>query len=162
MAKKQFSSGIERLFLDDDGRDETVGGISEVSVRTRTERKSTGTKSFAHDLDALLQEALEDSLNRYDAETQRVPQALKSKAAQVTGPSSSGGLDMLIRNTIDIQELERDVQTGTSRLTVAVDRTKLDQLKTIARRENAHVKSLLTGLIDEYIKQYMQEKGISS
>jgi hypothetical protein len=41
-----------------------------------------------------------------------------------------------------------------------VDRTKLEQLKTIARLENSFLKDLLVDLIDEYITEYTQEKGL--
>jgi hypothetical protein len=42
---------------------------------------------------------------------------------------------------------------------VAVDKTKLDKLKTIARLENAYMKDILVQLIDEYIREYTKEKG---
>jgi len=70
------------------------------------------------------------------------------------------GLDALIRQTIDIQDLEKEEQRGIRRLTVAVDREKLDKLKAIARMENAYLKDLLLELIDDYINEYADQKGL--
>ena len=70
------------------------------------------------------------------------------------------GLDNLIRQTIDLKEITTDETSGKKRLTVAVDRPKLEKLKTIARLENAYLKDLLVQLIDEYIQEYTKEKGV--
>ena len=69
-------------------------------------------------------------------------------------------MDALIRQTIDIQEITTDEASGKKRLTVAVDKTKIEKLKTIARLENAFMKDLLVALIDEYIKDYTRRKGL--
>lgn len=111
------------------------------------------------DLDALLQEALEESLEKYES-NQPAPSG-KSKTTLAAAPlAASSGLDALIRQTVDVQDLGPDEQTGKRRLTVAVDKTKLDKLKLIARMENAYLKDLLVGLIDEYIREYGREKGV--
>jgi hypothetical protein len=53
-----------------------------------------------------------------------------------------------------------DEATGKRRLTVAVDKTKLEKLKTIARLENSVLKDLLVELIDAYIQEYPVKKGV--
>ena len=68
---------------------------------------------------------------------------------------------MLIRQTIDVQDLSTDETTGKKRLTVAVDRPKLEKLKAIAKLENAFLKDLLVSLIDDYIEEYTQGKDAS-
>ncbi|MEY3194672.1 MAG: hypothetical protein RIQ78_769, partial [Bacteroidota bacterium] len=70
------------------------------------------------------------------------------------------GLDALIRQTIDVKDITTDDATGKRRLTVAVDKTQIDKLKTIARLENAFVKDLLVTLIDEYIDGYSRQKKL--
>jgi hypothetical protein len=158
MAKKQFSSGLDSLFAD--APEALEGGpMSEVSVRQPSERRVPSVKSFASDLDALLHEALEESLGHFEDGTASTPTG-KSKTSAGSRPRASSGLDSLIRQTIDVQELTRDEETGVRRLTVAVDRTKLEKLKTIARLENSYLKDLLVGLIDEYITDYTKEKGV--
>lgn len=160
MAKKQFSSGLDSLFAD--APEALEGGpVSEVSVRQPLERRTPSVKSFASDLDALLHEALEESLGHFDdAQNAVATPTGKSKTTATSQPRPSTGLDALIRQTIDVQELTRDEETGVRRLTVAVDRSKLEKLKTIARLENSYLKDLLVGLIDEYIQEYTKEKGV--
>ncbi len=60
-----------------------------------------------------------------------------------------------------MQEISNDEASGKKRLTVAVDRSKLDKLKVIARMENSYLKDLLVNLIDGYIEEYTQQKGVS-
>ena len=106
---------------------------------------------------------MEESIHKYEARS--TEKALNSKSKSKTKSTeqhteSHSGLDALIRQTIDIQALEKEEQSGIKRLTVAVDRSKLEKLKTIARMENAYLKDLLVGLIDEYIEEYKQQKGL--
>ena len=167
MGKKKFSDGLNDLFSEAYSGVETIpmgDTVSEAAKRSG-ERKLSGGKTFMNDLDALLHEALEESLEKYESrETggnrRRPTLSHKSRAALREDRAAFGGLDALIRQTIDVKEIETDEATGVRRLTVAVDRSKLEKLKTIARMENAYLKDLLVGLIDEYIHAYTQEKGI--
>lgn len=162
MSKKRFSEGLDDLFSDThSGHGALFGGGDTVAARP-PERKSAH-KNFMSDLDALLHEALEESLEKYEAnQPDSATPSGKSKTA--TGASVSrnqvSGLDALIRQTIDVQEITTDENSGKKRLTVAVDKSKLDKFKTIARLENAYMKDLLVSLIDGYIEEYTNQKGI--
>lgn len=161
MSKKRFSEGLDDLFSDAHAGH---GNLFEtdMAVAPATERKSAH-KNFMADLDSLLQEALEESLERFDAnQPDSTTPSGKSKAtgANISYRSPMTGLDALIRQTIDVQEIATDEASGKKRLTVTVDRTKLDKLKTIARLENSYMKDLLVHLIDEYIEEYTQQKGL--
>lgn len=160
MSKKKFSAGLDDLFSD--FHDSSDGGaISEISVRQVMDRKPAAVKSFSNNLDALLQDAMEESLDRMDDGKSHAAASSKTKSRMAAMTSRGfSGLDTLIRETIDVQELTREESSGIKRLTVAVDRTKLEQLKTIARLENSFLKDLLVELIDEYITEYTQEKGL--
>jgi hypothetical protein len=126
-----------------------------------SERK-TGTKNFVSDLDALLQEAIDESFEKYEARTGISSGKSKSSIAS-SSPTPHraplSGLDALIRQTIDVREITAD-ELGKKRLTVSVDKPKLDKLKTIARMENSFLKDILTSLIDEYISEYTHKKGV--
>jgi DNA-binding transcriptional regulator YbjK len=163
MSKKKFTSGLDDLFADDAQSTSVGSGMSEISVRQSPERKHSHVKSFASDLDALLQDALEESLERMDTAVQNNPSAASKTKSRLAERMTSAfsGLDALIRETIDVQELTQEEATGIKRLTVAVDRAKLEKLKAIARLENAYLKDLLVGLIDEYITDYTKEKGLA-
>lgn len=158
MSKKKFSSGLDDLFAELEAH--SVGdGVTDISVRVDSGRKSTGLKNFTSDLEAVLREEGfdTDAVKSHPSGHRNT----KSKSAQSSDAIDlPSGLDALIRQTIDIQALEKEEQKGVRRLTVAVDREKLDKLKTIARMENAYLKDLLIELIDEYITEYVQDKGI--
>lgn len=68
-----------------------------------------------------------------------------------------GGLDMLIRRTVEKSAVEED-ETGTKRLTVTFDKDKLNKLKKIARLERAYLKDILGEIIEEFIVRYEKEK----
>jgi hypothetical protein len=159
MSKKRFSQGLDDLFSEpQSGQPE--GGIFVAKLPIVQERKAAH-KNFASGLDALLQEALEESLERYEAnQPDSVTASSKSKATDLSTAPLRSGLDALIRQTIDVQEIMSDEASGKKRLTVVVDRPKLDKLKTIARLENAYLKDLLVTLIDGYIQEYTQKRGV--
>lgn len=161
MGKKRFSSGLDDLFSELHHEEPKGGAMSELSVSSAPERKHAPVKRFSNSIDALLQDALEESIQQFEARQQHTPVNTKSKSASKAGvfPRVSTGLDALIRETIDVKSFEKEEESGIKRLTVAVDRTKLDKLKTIARLENSYLKDLLVHLIDEYIEGYSEQKG---
>lgn len=159
MSKKRFSEGLDDLFSDD--KTLSSGGLFGSPASPPTERRS-GHKNFMSDLDALLQDALDESLA--NQETDNGEKLVSgSKSGSSTRPSADDlphGLDSLIRQTIDIQGITSDEATGKRRLTVSVDKTKIEKLKAIARLENAYMRDLLIALIDEYIQEYSNKKGL--
>lgn len=160
MGKKRFSEGLDDLFSDSHQAEHSgqVTGMPE----TQQERRHAH-KNFASGLDSLLQEALEESLEKFEAnQPDSVTQSGKSKAGTSGSIDRSplrSGLDALIRQTIDVQEITTDEQSGKKRVTVSVDRSKLEKLKVIARLENSYLKDLLVTLIDGYIEEYSNKKG---
>jgi hypothetical protein len=167
MSKKRFSSGLDDLFNDNDTVEQmsTMYSSGEsASPFSRVSERKTGTKNFVSDLDALLQEAIDESFEKYEARTGISSGKSKStvsiaSAAPTAHRAPLSGLDALIRQTIDVREITAD-ELGKKRLTVSVDKPKLDKLKTIARMENSFLKDILTSLIDEYIDGYTQTKGV--
>ncbi|MCB9344946.1 MAG: hypothetical protein H6576_14695 [Lewinellaceae bacterium] len=157
MSKKRFSEGLEDLFSDTKS---SVGSLfsNEPPVATPVPERRSSHKNFMSDLDSLLQESLEESLEKL--ETNRTDDAIPSNKSKSGTRESSLGLDSLIRQTIDIKEIDSDENTGKRRITVAVDKSKVEQLKSIARLENAYMKDLLISLIDEYLQKYPHKKGL--
>lgn len=157
MSKKKFSEGLDELFNDQPAEKDTWGHATDTPVR---ERKS-GTKNFMHDLDELFHEALDeipDKLPEADQPAASTPPTKSKSASAYRAPMS--GLDALIRQTVDVREITSDEVQGKKRLTVAIDREKLFQLKSIARLENSYLKDVVVELIDEYIREYTNKKGI--
>lgn len=161
MSKKRFSEGLDDLFSDSKAN---VGGLfsNDAVVTAPVSERRGGHKNFMSDLDSLLQEALEESLEKYQTNRSddEAPSNKSKSAARETNSPLPSGLDALIRQTIDVQDIVTDENTGKRRLTVAVDKTKIEKLKTIARLENAYMKDLLVTLIDEYIAEYAKQKKL--
>lgn len=159
MSKKRFSEGLDDLFSDSKSSVGTLFGNPNAAPAPTPERRSSH-KNFMSDLDSLIQEALEESFEHQEAN--RSDDALPSSKSKSTARETSSvlphGLDSLIRQTIDIQEASPDETTGKRRLTVSVDKTKVEQLKAIARLEKSYLKDLLVGLIDDYIAEYTSQK----
>jgi hypothetical protein len=155
MSKKKFSEGLDDLFSDSHS---AQAGLLDTHAAVAPPERRPAHKNFMSDLDALLQEALEESLDRY--ETQQA-EASSGKTKAATQRPALTGLDALIRQTVDIHEVVADENTGKKRLTVTVDKAKLEKLRTIARLENAYMKDLLVQLIDAYIEEYVQQKGVN-
>ncbi len=155
MSKKRFSEGLDDLFSDNKANVGGLFGNDTAFVAAPVERRS-GHKNFMSDLDNLLHEAMEESFEKLEhAHSDDGIASNKSKSSTREMRSSlPHGLDALIRETIDIQEIATDESTGKRRLTVAVDKSKVEQLKSIAKLENAYMKDLLVALIDAYIEDY--------
>lgn len=159
MSKKRFSEGLDSLFMDSAAEaTATVSVVESGTGAARFGERKTHGKNFVSDLDALLQEAMDESFERYEARQQAAPGKSKTSSTP-TAARPLSGLDALIRQTIDVREITTD-DMGKKRLTVAVDKPKLDKLKTIARMENAFLKDILVNLIDGYITEYTQRKGV--
>jgi hypothetical protein len=168
MSKKRFSSGLDDLFNDTDTLHQDQNSLmysNEGSANpfAKANDRKTGSKNFVSDLDALLQEAIDESFEKYEARTGGISSGKSKSSVAATAPTPHraplSGLDALIRQTIDVREIVSD-ELGKKRLTVAVDKPKLDKLKTIARMENSFLKDILTNLIDEYINEYTNKKGV--
>lgn len=155
MSKKKFSSGLDELFAELAENP----AVSEVTLTTGTTRSGRNLKSFTSDLEAVMNTDLSEDTSASQDKSSSVPNP-KSKSKQTGFSGLPTGLDALIRQTIDIHDLEKEEQRGIRRLTVAVDRDKLEKLKAIARMENAYLKDLLLELIDGYINEYADQKGL--
>ncbi|MEO6759313.1 MAG: hypothetical protein ABIO24_07645, partial [Saprospiraceae bacterium] len=98
MSKKRFSEGLDDLFKDASA-DQAAGE----DVRTEQPGRKGAQKNFTFSLDALLHDALEESLEKYESNQpdSTTPSArMKAASAGVFRPGQFTGLDALIRQTI--------------------------------------------------------------
>jgi len=157
MSKKKFAEGLDELFNDQPAENHTWGHATDTPVRER----KTGSKNFMHNLDELFHEALVENPDNLDTEQPAAASTPRTKSKSTsTYRAPMSGLDTLIRQTGDVQELNADELSGKKRLTVAIEKEKLLKIKSIARLENAYLKDIMVQLIDEYIREYSAEKGI--
>ncbi len=172
MSKKKFTDGLESLFSYDNNKESGQGttfleGAKPEEMRPGVGKpaatKSSSRKNFTTDLDSLLQEAMQESFQEQIQEREAAAAASANKSQpfhqQAHRRKPLGGLDMLIRRTVERGTVEDDQLTGTRRLTVTFDREKLSKLKTIARMEKAYLKDILGDIVEEYIKRYENQKG---
>lgn len=146
MSKKGFSSAFDSLFMDDDFTVETKV-VEEKKVVTPTKRKVDGSKKsaasrkFASGLESLLSEAFEEEFK---------DQVKGKKAKREKRPSGLGGLDTLIKSTIDIKLLRKSTK-DTRRLTILIENDKIDQLKDIAKLKKTYLKYIIRDIVSEYL-----------
>jgi hypothetical protein len=157
MSKKKFTDGINDLFIEDQN---TYTETTTASTTTAAEPRRGGSKRFVTNLDSLLSEISEDPFFS-EPSTRGFGQSGKSKSTQNSGYRAPvTGLDALIRQTlVNIDPGEQEDETK-RRVSVVIDRAKLDRLKTIARMEGAFMKDIITKLIEEYVGKYAKEKGV--
>jgi hypothetical protein len=161
MSKKKFTSGIDDIFSNANTGEQGVSIVEESTNAGPNQhvRRQGGHKTFVTNLDSLLAEITDDS---YFSE----PQAdSMNRPGKSKGGSQGGyrapvtGLDALIRQTLVGIEGE-DEETTKRRISVIVDKIKLDRLKTIARMEGAFMKDIIAELIESYVQKYAKEKGV--
>jgi len=170
LSKKKFTDGLESLFSIDNNKESGQGttfleGTNPDEMRPGVGKpavsKNTSRKNFTTDLDSLLQEAMQESFEEQIQEREAAATANKAQPfhQQAHRRKPLGGLDMLIRRTVERGTVEEDQLTGTRRLTVSFDKEKLSKLKTIARMEKAYLKDILGDIVEEYIRRYESQKG---
>ncbi len=174
MSKKKFTDGLESLFTTDHNKESGEGtAFLEGAVAAEEQdkgrsgsRRSSSRKNFTTDLDSLLEEAMQETFDeQMQSKEASSGSAGSGSKAQVFHQQTHrrrpmGGLDMLIRRTVERGSVEEDKTTGTKRLTVTFDKTKLRKLKKIARIEKAYLKDILGEIVAEYIKKYESQKGL--
>lgn len=157
MSKKRFTDGLNDLVNNEYDTLE-VGVVDQRGVGSNAQpiRKSGG-KRFVTTLDSLLAEVSEDPF--FSEPRTGVNRPGKSKTTETSGYRAPvTGLDALIRQTLQVDHSQDDETKR--RISVIVDRQKLDRLKTIARMEGAFMKDIITELIEEYVLKYSNDKGV--
>lgn len=161
MAKKNFIDGLDSLFGDEQN-DEIVVVAEDTKEQSDTKRKKkSSSKNFTADLDTLLQEALQESVERHKAKKKREVSVAKSPKKRGRIKSTLSGLDALIRQTVNTSEMEVTQDASLpkkKRVTFSFDREKVEKLKSIARLEKSYIKDIVNAIVTEYIEQYEEEK----
>jgi hypothetical protein len=177
MSKKRFTSGMEDLLheanqtspvfhagspknqqplLPMEGNIRPVEGISLLGEQQALAplRRSHG-KKFSEDLQTFLQEAFDDSFEKY-SDPNFVQDDSSNKKRSL---KPMAGLDAILRSTVDPKSM-RLGPGNTRRLTLVFDESKLNKLKSIARLERSYLKDIIDEIVEEFIKEYEVQKGL--
>lgn len=119
-------------------------------------RKSSG-KDFTDDLQSFLKEAFQESFEQQLAQD---PKKKKTPDLDIQKRSRKpvGGLDALIRNTLEPQKVEFK-GSSIKQLTLTFDEEKIQKLKKIARTEKKYLRKVINEIVEEYIREYEEKKG---
>lgn len=123
--------------------------------KSKGEKRSSG-KNFTDDLQSFLQEAFDESLEQQLAERKAAPKRQRPKNTQVKKRSRRpmGGLDSLIRSTVDMEPEEAAPKPNVRRVTLTFDPEKLDKLKVIARNQRTYLRDVIDHIVADYLERY--------
>ncbi len=171
LSKKKFKAGLESLF-----GEPVIGGMSpflvekqEVAVKerenvtpkeekrkvtTRRVKRRSSSKNFTSDLETLFSDALDkEQSNQQKKKTSTTITKKPTKKPVI-------GLDALIRKTSEGNYETKYASTPLKkRLTITMERKKLEQLKTIAREKKAYLRDIIDELVSEYLSQIKTESA---
>ena len=161
MSRKSFSGGLESLFssphrgegdtlVRPKGRTAARKTPEPAEAEPDSARKSAHHKTFTLDLDAFLQDVLNDSIRE---ELDRDPKP--AEQASASPPDIPVGIDALIRSTLETSEME--ISGKSKRVTFFFDERKLDKLKELARRENVFLREIVSRIVAEYVARIEHE-----
>ena len=164
MSKKKFKAGLESLF-GDTGVDDQLPGIRPLLVdeepkestnsAARAKRpKKRSTKNFTSDLEDLFHSALD---KEYKEKVKKSPLA-SGRDTKIKKRSERPviGIDALIRRTSMENREEIKIDTPSKkRVTLTLEKRKVEQLKSIAKSKKAYLKDI----VDEIISDYLNELG---
>ena len=155
MSKKKFKAGLESLF-----GEIAVEGMTpylvedkqpkETETIVKKSRSRSSSKNFTADLETLFSDALDKEYK----EQKNTPKSVKGKQTEIKKRSDKPiiGLDALIRKTIKEKKGDiREVAALKKRLTITLEKKKLEQLKLIAKEKKTYLRTLIDELVSEYL-----------
>ena len=98
------------------------------------------TRGFAGELDAMLQDALNDATNYLDEPT------------DAPRRGSDRGLDAIIRDTVETSQVEIQ-KTRPKRVTFSFDPDKLEALRKIAKDKKAYLREVVDEIVTDYLRR---------
>lgn len=171
MSKKKFKAGLESLF-----GEPVIGGMSpflveekEVAVKEEVKKerekipakkplikrikKRSNSKNFTSDLESLFSNALDkEQINQQKHSSPTISKKPTEKPII--------GLDALIRKTSEGNYETKYASTPLKkRLTITMERKKLEELKSIARKKKAYLRDIIGELVSDYLNHIDIDKA---
>lgn len=159
--KKSFSSNLESLFeqtlYEDNLQDNPSVLITKEpkkkspknSKRKKsTKKKKSNRKSFSDGLESFFKESIEDIMGE-DTTVAEVKRGIIKQ-----GKKKAIGIELLLQRTVQgVEKMPRTKSSKTKRVTFVLDAQKIDQLKSVARKEKKHMRQIVDALIEEFLSE---------
>lgn len=178
MSKKQFSSGLDSVFSEEaqyepnidnspwlletsEGVEVATAEAKRASTTSSTSARRSG-KSFTSDLESLFAAASVERPREAVAPAEEMGSRTRHRPRRRM--QTFAGIDGLIRDTTNgkvPRQIEEDTPSVRKRVTFTYDRERFSRLKSIARIEGSYLKDIISGLLNDYIKQYEKEAGLN-
>jgi len=179
VSKKKLKKGLESLFGDWGEPIEDIGvidlesteGTSSLSFRSEREkphskkdedRKANAGKNFTTDLDSLFQETMRESVVEQLSKKKDKPKKKKAdtpKAKKRRVIPRSGGLDSLIRSTVEDSMMVIEPTSNNKRVSFVFDKSKLKKLKSIAKIKKSYLKDIIDEVVAAYLEEFEGKHG---
>jgi len=181
VSKKKLKKGLESLFGDWGEPIEDIGvielesteGTDSLSFRTDREKphskkdevkKPLAGKNFTTDLDSLFQETMRESVVEQLSKKKDKPKKKKNKADAPKAKKRrviprSGGLDSLIRSTVEDSMMVIEPTSNNKRVSFVFDKSKLKKLKSIAKIKKSYLKDIIDEVVAAYLEEFEGKHG---
>lgn len=180
MSKKKFKKGLESLFGDWGGEpiedvvlelENTEDYQSEPEkpkphAKKDSSKRANAGKNFTTDLDSLFQEVVQESIEE-QFELKKEKEKIKKKNQKVESKPKpkpvkkkrrviprSGGIDSLIRSTVEGSIMQIESTSNKKRVSFVFDKEKLKKLKSIAKVKKSYLKDVIDEVVAEYLAKY--------
>ncbi|MFK7775710.1 MAG: hypothetical protein AB8F94_26540 [Saprospiraceae bacterium] len=180
MSKKKFKKGLESLFGDWGGEpiedvvlelDNTEDYKSEPEkskphAKKDSSKRANAGKNFTMDLDSLFQEVVQESIEeQFELKKEKEKEKKKNKNKKVESKSKperkkrrviprSGGIDSLIRSTVEGSIMQIESTSNKKRVSFVFDKEKLKKLKSIAKVKKSYLKDVIDEVVAEYLAKH--------
>jgi hypothetical protein len=178
LSKKKFKKGLESLFGDwgGDPIDDVVLELENTEdyqsepekpkphAKKDSSKRANAGKNFTMDLDSLFQEVVHESIEEQfelkkekkknkNEKTESKPKAKTEKKKRRVIPRS-GGIDSLIRSTVEGSIMQIESTSTKKRVSFVFDKEKLKKLKSIAKLKKAYLKDVIDEVVAEYLSKH--------
>ena len=161
LSKKKFKAGLESLFgepaisgmspflVEEQEAAEQEASSTKEKIKSSANRKKkrSSSKNFTSDLETLFSTAIDKEQNKQKKQN-KVTISKKPVEKRIIG------LDALIRKTTENSYDDKEVAAPLKkRLTITMERKKLEKLKHIAREKKAYLRDIIDELVSDYLNQ---------
>jgi hypothetical protein len=180
LSKKKFKKGLESLFGDwgGDPIDDIVLELentedyqsesekSKLHAKKDSSKRANAGKNFTMDLDSLFQEVVHESIEEQielknknrNQKIESKPKVKPEKKKRRVVPRS-GGIDSLIRSTVEGSIMQIESTSNKRRVSFVFDKEKLEKLKSIAKVKKSYLKDVIDEVVAEYLSKYESNLG---